>query len=778
LRSARAAKRAPAAGEEEPMAYAYAKEALEYHRGTRPGKIEVVSTKPCVSQRDLSLAYTPGVAEPCRVIEKDPDAAWDYTARGNLVAVVSNGTAVLGLGNIGPLAGKPVMEGKGVLFKRFADVDVFDIEVDSTDPEDVIRVCRLIEPTFGGINLEDIRAPDCFYIEEKLQSLVSIPVFHDDQHGTAIITSAALLNAAEVAGKDLASLRLVIVGAGAAAIACARLFCKLGMTREQIVLCDRAGVIHRDRTENMNPYKAQFAAATKARTLGEALKGADVLLGLSTANQVSGEMLRSMAAHPIVFACANPDPEIGYPEAKAARPDVIMATGRSDYPNQVNNVLGFPFLFRGALDVRARRFNDEMKLAAVRALASLARQDVPDSVARAYGVETFRFGPEYLIPKPFDPRVLLWVAPAVAKAAMDSGVARLKVDLDEYRERLEARLGKARELARTIIHKARRTPKRIVFPEGGHPRILRVAAHLVDEGIARPILLGKSDEIADAARKLDVDLGGVEIVRPREHAARERYVDELYRLRQRKGVTRGDAAFLLRNRNYFGTMMVHMGDADGLVSGVTQHYADTLRPALQIIGLRPGLTRVCGVYCIIARKKCYFFADTTVNIQPTSEELAEIAVLAAEVAREFGFEPRVAMLSFSSFGSARHAQVDVVRRATEIVRQRAPRLEVEGEMQLEVAVDPDVAREHFPFSRIQGDANVLVFPDLQSGNLGYKLMQRLGGAETIGPILTGLKKPVHCVGPSSDDNEIIHMTAIAAVEAELRERETAAQGGT
>ena len=751
------------------MVSAYEKEALEYHKGTRPGKIEVTSTKPCVTQRDLSMAYTPGVAVPCLVIEKDPDAAYEYTAKGNLVAVVSNGTAVLGLGNIGPLAGKPVMEGKGVLFKRFADVDVFDIELNSKDPDEIVNVCRMLEPTFGGINLEDIKAPECFYIEEKLQSLVSIPVFHDDQHGTAIITAAALLNALELAGKKLQDVRIVVVGAGAAGIASAKLFLRLGARRELILMCDRKGVIYKGREEDMNPYKAEFAADTKARTLADALRGADVLLGLSSANLVTQDMVRSMAKQPIIFACANPDPEITYPDAKAARPDVLMATGRSDYPNQVNNVLGFPFLFRGALDVRARMFNVEMKLAAVRALADLAKEDVPDAVARAYGVETLHFGPEYLIPKPFDPRVLLWVAPAVAKAAMESGVARVKLDLNEYRDRLEARLGKSREVARTLINRARREPRSIVFPEGTHPRILRVASHLAEEGIARPILLGKPEEIQRVAHHLEMSIDGVEIVHPRRYPKREGYVEELYRMRQRKGLTHKDADLLMRNPNYFGSMMVHMGDADGLVSGVSQHYPDTIRPALQIIGLRPGLTRVCGVYCIFARKKLYFFADTTVNIQPTAEELAEIAILAAGVAREFGVEPRIAMLSFSSFGSVKHPVVEIVQKAVRLVATRMPQLPIEGEMPLEPAIDPELAREHFPFSRIQGDANVLIFPDLHSGNLGYKLMQRLAGAETIGPILTGLAKPVHIVAPTSDDNEIINIAAIAVVEAQLHE---------
>ena len=755
---------------------AYEKEALEYHKSGRPGKIEVISSKPCLTQRDLSLAYTPGVAEPCRLIEKNPADAYEYTAKGNLVAVVTNGTAVLGLGNIGPLAGKPVMEGKGVLFKRFADVDVFDIEVDTTDPEEFINAVRLLEPTFGGINLEDIRAPECFYIEEKLQSLLSIPVFHDDQHGTAIITGAGLLNALEIAEKNLKEVKIVILGAGAAGIACGRLFTRLGIDKEQIVMCDRKGVIYRGRPEAMNPYKEEFASSTKARTLAEAMPGADVFLGLSAANMVTPQMVRSMSQkNPIIFACANPDPEITYPEAKSARPDVIMATGRSDYPNQINNVLGFPFLFRGALDVRAKMFNYQMKLAAVKALAELAKEDVPEAVAKAYGVEYFHFGPEYLIPKPFDPRVLLRVAPAVAKAAMDSGVARLQINLEEYKERLEDRLGKSREVARTVINKAKRSPKRIVFPEGTHPRILRAASHIAEENIAHPILLGRPDIIRELAQELDVSLEGIEIIRPRDSARRGLYLEELYRLRQRKGLTKREAEQLTRNYNYFGTMMVHLGDADGLVSGVTQHYPDTIRPALQIIGLRPGLTRVCGVYCVVAKKKCYFFADTTVNIQPDSEELAEIAILAAEVAKEFNLEPKVAMLSFSNFGSAKHKLVDSVRRATEIVKQRAPALTIDGEMQVEIALVPELAGELFPFSQIKGDANVLIFPDLQSGNIAYKLMQRLGGAEMIGPILTGMAKPVHVVHQASDENDIINITAVAVVDAQIREREISQQ---
>ncbi|EQB63119.1 MAG: hypothetical protein RBG1_1C00001G0698 [candidate division Zixibacteria bacterium RBG-1] len=747
----------------------YEKEALEYHKIGRPGKIEVISTKPCLTQRDLSLAYTPGVAEPCRVIQKFPEAVFEYTSKGNLVAVITNGTAVLGLGNIGPLAGKPVMEGKGVLFKRFADIDVFDIEINSTDPDEFVNAVKLLEPTFGGINLEDIKAPECFYIEEKLQSLLSIPVFHDDQHGTAIITAAGLLNALEIAQKNIKDIRIVISGAGAAGIASARLFTKLGIEKEQIVMYDSKGVVYKGRKEGMNSYKEEFASSTTARTLAEALKGADVFLGVSVANLVTPEMVKSMAKNPVIFACANPDPEVSYPEAKAARSDIIIATGRSDYPNQVNNVLGFPFLFRGALDVRAKMFNDEMKLAAVKALADLAKEDVPDTVAKAYGVEYLHFGPEYLIPKPFDPRVLLWVAPAVAKAAMDSGVARLKINLLEYKETLEARLGKSREVIRIVINKAKKSPKRIVFPEGTHPKILRAAHHITEENIATPILLGEPESIKNLAKELDVSLSGVELILPSCHPRLNEYKQELYRLRQRKGVTLKEAEQLLKNYNYFGAMMVHMGDADGLVSGLTQHYPDTIRPALQIIGMKPGLTKVCGIFGIIAKKKCFFFADTTVNIQPNSEELAEIALQAAEVAKQFNIQPKVAMLSFSNFGSAKHPLVDLVRQATQIVKQKAAYLEIEGEMQVETAVVPEVAGEHFPFSRIKGDANVLIFPDLQAGNIAYKLMQRLGGAEVFGPILSGMDKPVHVLHQASDENDIINITAIAVADAQMRE---------
>ena len=740
-------------------------DALSYHRTGRPGKVEVVSTKPCATARDLSLAYTPGVAEPCREIERDPSLVFDYTAKGNLVAVVSNGTAVLGLGRIGALAGKPVMEGKGVLFKRFADIDVFDLEVDTLDPELVIQTVRLLEPTFGGINLEDIAAPDCFKIEEELIRTMKIPVFHDDQHGTAIISSAALVNALELAGKDLKQVRIVVSGAGAAGIACSKLILALGARPEQFVLVDTAGVVYRGREKGMNPYKAQFATDEKCRTLAEALKGADVFLGVSAANIVTPEMLRSMAPKPIVLAMANPDPEITYPDAKSARSDVIMATGRSDYPNQVNNCLGFPFIFRGALDVRASAINVEMKLAASRALADLAKQNVPESVAKAYGGAHFHFGPEYIIPKPFDPRVLLWEASAVAKAAMDTGVARNPLDIEQYRESLEAHFGAAREAMRNIIHMAREKPGRIVFPEGTHPKILRACAEAAEERIARPILVGSEAAVRGAAKEADVVLEGMTIVDPATDERTMRYADELYRMRERKGVTLEYARHLMRtDTNVFGAMMVRLGDGDGLVSGVTQHYPDTIRPILQVIEARDERRRVAAVFLLTFRNRSVFIADAAVNIEPDAECLSDIAILAAEVARRFNFEPKVAMLSFSNFGSVHHKRVRLVQDAVKLVRQKAPGLAVDGEMQADTAVTPEVGATHFPFATIQGDANVLVFPDLTSANTAYKLLQRLGGAECIGPILVGLRRPAHVLHQASEVGDVVNVTALAVAD--------------
>jgi malate dehydrogenase (oxaloacetate-decarboxylating)(NADP+) len=741
-------------------------EVLDYHRHPRPGKIEVVPSKPCLTQRDLSLAYTPGVAVPCHRIHDDPDAAYEYTAKGNLVAVISNGTAVLGLGDIGALAGKPVMEGKGVLFKRFADIDVFDIELDSHDPKEIIKCCTMLAPTFGGINLEDIKAPECFEIEETLKATLPIPVFHDDQHGTAIISAAALLNALEVVGKDIAKVKVVFNGAGAAGIACAKFYVSLGVRRENLILCDSKGVIYEGRTAGMNPYKAALASKTTARTLAEAMVGADVFAGLSEANCVTGEMLKVMAERPIVFAMANPDPEITFEAAREARPDVIMASGRSDYPNQVNNVLGFPFIFRGALDVRASAINEEMKLAATRALAELAREDVPDDVLRAYGLDTLRFGAEYLIPKPFDRRVLLRVSPAVAAAAMATGVARKPVEIEAYRESLERRLGKSREVLRFLIHRAKSDPKRVVFPEGGHDSVLRACQVIVDEGFAKPILLGNEAQIRQRIAELDLSLNGVMIVDPAAHPEREQYASELFALRQRKGVTMSDARVQLRNPTVFGALMVRRGEGDALVAGVTQHYPDTMRPALQVIGMRPGVSKVAGLYLLAIKDKVYFLADTTVNIEPSAEDLAEIAIGAAAAARRFGVEPRVAMLSFSNFGSTRHPLADKVHRATELVRRREPSLMIDGEMQADSAVVPELRDELYPFSTLKGFANVLVFPDLGSANTAYKLLYRLGGAEAVGPIVIGTDKPVHVLQLGSEVKDIVYMTAIAVVDAQ------------
>ena len=742
-------------------------DALEYHSSPPAGKVSVTPTKPCRTQRDLSLAYTPGVAVPCLEIERDPSLAYKYTAKANLVAVVSNGTAVLGLGNIGALAGKPVMEGKGVLFKRFADIDVFDIELATEDPKEVIRTCQILEPTFGGINLEDIKAPECFYIEEELRKTMKIPVFHDDQHGTAIISGAGLLNALEISGKQIGDIRVVFNGAGAAAISCAEHYVRLGVKRENILMCDTKGVVHDGRTQGMNPYKARFAAKTEARTLTEALVGADVFFGLSSAGCVTPEMILGMAPNPVIFALANPDPEITYELALATRPDAIVATGRSDYPNQVNNVLGFPFIFRGALDVRATTINDEMKLAATRALAALAKEDVPDSVLRAYGVDRLEFGRDYIIPKAFDPRVLIWEASAVAQAAMDTGVAQLPVDIKQYREDLQKRLGKANFMMRSMVHKAQKEPKRVVFTEGEEGKILRACQILLDESIAKPILLGNADKIRAKASELRLHLDGIEIVDPPQSPRLAVYTEEFYSLRQRKGVTRTEAEQLILNHTTFGSVMVRLGDADALVGGLTTHYPDTIRPALQVIDIRPELRRVAGVYVLITPKgDIYFLADATVNIDPTSEDLAEIAIMAAEKARRFNQEPRVAMLSFSNFGSTRHPLADKVRRAVELVRQRAPGLMIDGEMQADTAVTPHIIEDTYPFSTLKGGANVLIFPNLESGNIAYKLLQRIGGAELVGPLLTGLSKPVHVLQRGSEVNDIVHVAAVAVVDAQ------------
>jgi len=742
-------------------------EALEYHSKGRKGKIEVCSTKPCLTQRDLSLAYTPGVAEPCREIEKSPEDAYTYTAKGNLVAVVSNGTAVLGLGNIGALAGKPVMEGKGVLFKRFADIDVFDIEVDTEDPDEVIKVVKLLEPTFGGINLEDIKAPECFKIEETLIEELNIPVFHDDQHGTAIISGAGVLNAVEIQKKQIDKVKIVMNGAGASGIANANIYIELGVKPENIIMCDSKGVIYKGREIGMNPYKEKFAQDTKMRTLAEAMKGADVFVGVSVADVVSKEMIASMNERPIVFAMANPDPEIRYEDAISVRKDLIMATGRSDYPNQVNNVLGFPFIFRGALDVRATAINMEMKIAASHALADLAKEDVPDSVIQAYGNQKIKFGPDYIIPKPFDPRVLIWEASAVAGAAIKTGVAGNKIDLEQYKQQLEARLGKQKEVMRIFINKAKSQPKRIVFPEGSEEKILRACQVIIDEGIAKPILLGKKEAIIQKAKELSLDiLESTEIIEPSKYPKFDEYVEEFFKMRQKKGVTRVEAAEILKSPNYFGSLMVHRGDADCLVSGLNMHYPETIRPALQVVKIKPELSIVSGLYMMIFKDDIMFFADATVNIEPDSEDLSEIAINTAKTARRFGVEPKVAMLSFSNFGSTRHPLAEKVKKAVEIVKEKMPDLIIDGEMQADTAVVPQILNSTYPFSKLKEKANVLIFPDLQSGNIAYKLLERLSGAKAVGPILMGMNKPVHVLQRGASVDDIVNLAAIAVVDAQ------------
>ncbi len=745
-------------------------DALEYHSSGRPGKIAVVPTKPLNNQRDLSLAYTPGVAEPCLQIAKNPEDAWRYTARGNLVAVVTNGTAVLGLGNIGALAGKPVMEGKGNLFKQFADIDVFDLEVGSEDPDDIIRFCQLLEPTVGGINLEDIRSPDCFYIEETLRKTMKIPVFHDDQHGTAIISGAALLNALEIAEKPISTVRVVFSGAGAAAISTAEHYVRLGVLRENILMCDREGVIYAGRPGGMDPYKARFANETEARTLTDALVDADVFVGLSVAGAVSGEMVSRMAPRPIIFALANPMPEILPDEVRSVRSDAIIATGRSDYPNQVNNVLGFPFIFRGALDVRATEVNEVMKMAATRALAHLAKEDVPESVARLYGLHSVHFGPDYLIPFPFDPRVLLWVAPAVAWAAVASGATNEFIDLDEYRDQLEGRLGRARGIVRGLINRAQRDPKRVVFTEGYEPKIIRAAQQVLDEGIGEPILIGNPRDIEDIARRNGINIADIRLEDPATSPLRDKYAAYLWKRRQRKGLSLGEAHHQLYNSNYFGMCMVACGDADALLAGVNMHYPETIRPALEVIGAHPKAGLVSGMYMLVFEKQVVFCADTTVNINPTSDQLAQIAYAAARVVRTLGIEPRVAMLSFSNFGSVRHPDARKVSDAVAILRERHPDLIVDGEMQANTAVDEDLLRSTYPFSTLTEPANVLIFPDLSAGNIAYKLLNHLGGATAIGPILVGMDRAVHVLEQGADLQEIVNMAAVAVIDAQQREQ--------
>jgi malate dehydrogenase (oxaloacetate-decarboxylating)(NADP+) len=739
-------------------------EALDYHSQGRPGKIQVTPTKPFKDQRDLSLAYTPGVAEPCLDIAKNPDDAYRYTAKGNLVAVVTNGTAVLGLGNIGALAGKPVMEGKGILFKAFADIDVFDLEVGSENPEDVIRFCQLLEPTVGGINLEDIRSPDCFYIEQRLRETLSIPVFHDDQHGTAIISGAALLNALLLVKKDISEVKIVFAGAGAAAIATAEHYVRLGVQRQHIVMCDHKGVIYKGR-EGLDEFKQRFAIETKARSLAEALQGADVFVGLSVAGIVTGDMLREMAKQPVIFALANPTPEIMPDEAKKARPDAIVATGRSDFPNQVNNVLGFPFIFRGALDVRAKKINEDMEMAATRALAELAKAEVPESVTRAYGGEKLKFGPDYLIPKPFDPRVLLWVAPAVAWAAVASGIAGRIIDVEEYRAELEARLGPERQVMRGLISRAQQDPPSIVFPEGDDPRILRASRILSDEGIARPILLGDLDAIRRQADDASLTLEDIELVNPRTATDRDQLAQELWQLRRRRGMTLREAKNRVLDPMYYGLLMLRAGRTDALVAGEEIDYPDALRPALEVIGAEPGRKHVSGIYMMIFRQQTFFFADTTVNIEPDAETLAEIATATAKFVTRLGIEPRVAMLSFSNFGSVKHPAAAKVQQAVTLLHARDPELQVDGEMQADTAVVERILTRVYPFAKLRGPANVLIFPDLNAANIAYKLLARLGDAQAIGPILVGMARPVHVLQRLSEVPDIVNMAVIGAIDA-------------
>lgn len=749
------------------------KEALDYHSLPTPGKVEVNSSKPCNTDKALALAYSPGVAAPCKEIAKDPDKVYDYTTKGNLVGVITNGTAVLGLGDIGPLAGKPVMEGKGVLFKLFANINVFDLELNTKTVDEFCTAVKALEPTFGGINLEDIKAPECFEIEERLKATMNIPVFHDDQHGTAIISGAALLNACEITGRKMSEMKVVMNGAGAASVSCSRIFIALGVKRENLVMCDSKGVIYKGRKEGMNKYKEEFASDTKARTLTEAMVGADCFIGLSVAGAVTPVMLKAMAPRPIVFAMANPDPEISPPAAKEVRPDVIMATGRSDYPNQVNNVLGFPFIFRGALDVRATQINEAMKLAAVHALAKLAREDVPERVSAAYGGTQFTFGPEYIIPKPFDPRVLLWVTPAVAKAAMESGVARKPIeDFQAYHDRLEAFQGAKTTFVRSVIHRVKRQAKEsgkevplVIFPEGASSKVLKAMATIVQEGIVRPVLLGYPLQIQERMKQLGLEeLSTLPMYQPSQHPKFQSYVDKLFEMRQRKGVTRSEAERLMSNPDYFASMAVQMGDADGIITGATQNYADCVRPILQIIGSGKRGT-ASGLNVVLLKNKMIFFADTTVNIDPTAEQCATIAIHAARVAEYFRIQPRIAMLSYTSFASKGDSP-SKMRDAALIVKKNYPHYIVDGEIQADAAVNPTLVEKIFPFCEVKNGANILIFPTLDAGNISYKLLQQLGGAEVIGPFLMGVRKPANVLQRTCTVDDIINTVALTALEAQ------------
>jgi len=747
-------------------------QALEYHSKGRPGKIEVVPTKEAKTQRDLSLAYSPGVAEPCKEIHKNVEDVYKYTAKGNLVAVISNGTAVLGLGDIGPEASKPVMEGKGVLFKIFADIDVFDIEINEKDPEKFVQIVRALEPTFGGINLEDIKAPECFYIERELREQLKIPVMHDDQHGTAIISSAALLNALDLQKKKIDRVRFVINGAGAAAMACAKLYVALGAKHEHFIMFDKDGVLHEGRTD-LDEDKRKFSVKRDDWNLEKALKDADVFVGLSVGNVVTQEMVKSMARRPIVFAMANPDPEISYEKATEVRDDIIMATGRSDYPNQVNNVLGFPFIFRGALDVRATQINEAMKLAAVKALAELARTPVPDIVNMAYNEKNMVFGPTYIIPKPLDPRLLSTVSPAVAQAAMESGVAQSRIEnWEAYGIELNKRLGLDNQLLRAMGSKARSNPRRLVFAEADNLKILKAAQILYDEGVAYPMLLGDEKKIRNIATANNIDLEDMPIINPQldEYEDwRKRFGEIFFQKRQRRGFNKYEAHKIMKDRNYFGCMMVETGEADAMISGLTKNYPDTIRPAIQVIGTEAGVRRIAGMYLLLTKKGPLFMADTTVNFNPTAEELADITMLAAKAVQNFNLTPRIAMLSYSNFGTSDSPEARLVAEARKIVKQRDPQLIVDGEMQASVALNNDILRENYPFSElVDQEVNTLIFPNLAAGNVAYNLLKEVGGADAIGPILLGLKKPVHVLQLGSSVRAIYNMALVAVVDAQIK----------
>ena len=748
------------------------KEALEFHQKGRPGKIEVISTKDCNTEKALSLAYSPGVAAPCKAIAKNPEKVYDYTSKGNLVAVISDGTAVLGLGNIGPLASKPVMEGKGILFKNFAGIDVFDIEIKSSSPQEFINAVRTLEPTFGGINLEDIKAPECFEIEETLKKEMNIPVFHDDQHGTAIVSGAALLNACQIVNKKLSEIKLVVNGAGASAIACTKIFISLGVKKENVLMCDSSGVIYKGRTSGMNKYKDEFANTTEKRTLTEALNGADVFVGLSVAGAVTGEMIKLMNKDPIIFAMANPDPEITPAQARAARPDAIVATGRSDYPNQVNNVLGFPSIFRGALDTRATQINEAMKLAACHSLARLAREDVPDTVSASYGGVKFKFGRDYLIPKPFDTRVLMWVAPAVAKAAIESKVAQLPItDWEAYRDKLESIQGPKKVFIRSAVHRVHENAERlgylpkIVFPEGTSSKILKTIRTCIEEKICSPVVLGTPEKVLEKAKKHDIDMTGVEIIDPSNHPLFLKYAEELCRRRQRKGINIKEAERLMNDPSYFAAMMIDQGQADGMLNGATTNYAEAVKPILHTVGVAKDSVPA-GLNIVLADNKLLFFADTTINFNPTAEQLASIAIQISHVAEYFGQKPRIAMLSFSNFSGADGTPAKM-KKAAELAKKMRPDLQIDGDMQADTAVNSEIQNRIFPFSELKGEANILIFPNLESANISYKLLQQLGKVEVLGPFLLGARRAANVLQRTTTVETIFSSVVITALESQF-----------